>query len=324
VNSLEEISRTLLRSKKIGITYHVSPDGDAVGSALALLNGLRLLNKDAYLISKDLISENLQFLKNSSEAAGKVVKAEDGTEVVVVLDCGNFERISADLCDYKGEIINIDHHISNDKYGNKNYIDIKAAATAEIVFMLLEKLGVSFEEENDDIKEIATCLYTSLVTDTGAFRHSNVTSRTHLIASKLKNVGVNNTNIYENLFDSNSFEKMKLIGKALSNIELLFNGKVALIRIPISYGKELGIEIGDTSDIISFALQIKGIELAVLIKEIENGSKVSLRSKTAFDVREIAENLGGGGHVKAAGITFKNISLEEAEDKVLNEIRKVL
>nr|WP_286173066.1 bifunctional oligoribonuclease/PAP phosphatase NrnA [Caproiciproducens sp. MSJ-32] len=314
----------MLRSKKIGITYHVSPDGDAVGSALALLNGLRLLNKDAYLISKDLISENLQFLKNSSEAAGKVVKAEDGTEVVVVLDCGNFERISADLCDYKGEIINIDHHISNDKYGNKNYIDIKAAATAEIVFMLLEKLGVSFEEENDDIKEIATCLYTSLVTDTGAFRHSNVTSRTHLIASKLKNVGVNNTNIYENLFDSNSFEKMKLIGKALSNIELLFNGKVALIRIPISYGKELGIEIGDTSDIISFALQIKGIELAVLIKEIENGSKVSLRSKTAFDVREIAENLGGGGHVKAAGITFKNISLEEAEDKVLNEIRKVL
>ncbi|ASW42914.1 DHH family phosphoesterase [Clostridium isatidis] len=324
MNSLEEISKTLIKSKKIGITYHVSPDGDAVGSALALLNGLRLLNKDAYLISKDLISENLQFLKGSSEATGKVLSPEDGTEIVVVLDCGNYDRISADLNYYKGEIINIDHHVSNDKYGNINYIDIKAAATAEVVFMLLEKLGISFEEENDDVREIATCLYTSLVTDTGAFRHSNVTSRTHLIASKLKNVGVNNMNIYQNLFDNNSFEKMKLIGKALNNIKLLFNGKVALIKIPISYGKELGIEIGDTSDIISFALQIKGIELAILIKEIENGSKVSLRSKNNFDVRKIAENLGGGGHVKAAGITLKNINLEEAEDKVFNEIEKVL
>lgn len=323
MNSLEEISKELLRSNKIGITYHASPDGDAVGSALALLNGLRILKKDVYLISKDLISENLQFLKGSNEATGKIISPEDDTEIVVVLDCGNYDRISADLYNYKGEVINIDHHVSNEKYGDKNYIDIKAAATAEVVFELLEKLGINFQEEKDEIREIATCLYTSLVTDTGAFRHSNVTSRTHLIASKLKNLGVNNTNIYQNLFDNNTFEKMKLIGKALSNIELLFNGKAALVIIPMSYGEELGIEIGDTSDIISFALQIKGIEVAILIKEIENASKVSLRSKNNFDVREIAESLGGGGHVKAAGITLKNISLKEAEEKVLKEIGKV-
>lgn len=107
-------------------------------------------------------------------------------------------------------------------------------------------------------------------------------------------------------------------------MELLLDRKVSLIKIPISYGNELGIEIGDTSDIISFGLQIKGVEVAVLIKEVENGTKVSLRSKDKFDVRNIAERLGGGGHVKAAGITLKGIELEEAKDKILEEIEKEL
>ena len=107
-------------------------------------------------------------------------------------------------------------------------------------------------------------------------------------------------------------------------MELLFDRKVALIKIPMAYGDELGIEIGDTSDIIAFGLQIKGVEVALLIKEIENGSKASLRSKDKFDVRNIAEKLGGGGHVKAAGITLKGIKLDEAKNKILEEIEKEL
>lgn len=324
MNNLQDISRIILDSKKIGITYHVSPDGDAVGSALALLNALKKLKKDAYLISKDIISENLQFLKGAKEATGNLTSATEDTSIVVVLDCGNYERISADLDTFKGSIINIDHHVSNDNYGEVNYIDTDAAATAEIVFELLEELGLNFNEETDSMKNIGTCLYTSLVTDTGAFRHSNVTFRTHTIAAKLKKIGVNNTYIHQNLFDNKSFEKIRLIGKALNSMELLLDRKVSLIKIPISYGDELGIEIGDTSDIISFGLQIKGVEVAVLIKEVENGTKVSLRSKDKFDVRDIAERLGGGGHVKAAGITLKGIKLEEAKDKILEEIEKEL
>ncbi|GAA0085380.1 bifunctional oligoribonuclease/PAP phosphatase NrnA [Clostridium sp. CTA-7] len=324
MSTLQEVSKAILNSKKIGITYHVSPDGDAVGSALALLNGLRGIKKDAYLISKDIISENLQFLPAANEATGNLTSPTEDTPIVIVLDCGNYERISANLDNFKGSILNVDHHISNDKYGDLNYVDTEAAATAEIVFELLEILGLNFNEEKDDIREIGTCLYTSLVTDTGAFRHSNVTFRTHTIAARLKNIGVNNTNIHQNLFDNKSFEKIRLIGKALNNMELLFDRRVALIKIPISYGEELGVEIGDTSDIISFGLQIKGVEVAVLIKEIENGSKASLRSKNNFDVRNIAEKLGGGGHVKAAGITLKGIKLEEAKDKILEEIEKEL
>lgn len=324
MNTLDQISKIILSSKKIGITYHVSPDGDAVGSALALLEGIRYLKKDAYLISKDIISENLQFLKASKEATGKVIIPKENTDIVIVLDCGNYERVSANLETYKGNLVNIDHHISNNEYGDYNYIDNKAAATAEIVFELLVKLGIDFSIINEKTKEIGTCLYTSLVTDTGGFRHSNVTSRTHEIASKLKKLGVDNTNIHQNLYDNNSFEKIRLIGKSLNNMELLFDKKISIIKIPMSFGKELGIEVGDTSDIISLGLQIKGVEIAVLIKEIENGTKVSLRSKNNIDVRQIAEKFGGGGHVKASGITLKGIGLNEAEDKILDEIEKEL
>ena len=324
MNTLTDISKIILDSKKVGITYHVSPDGDAVGSALALLNGLKYLNKDAYLISKDVISENLQFLKSAKDGNGLVTLPTDDTDLVIVVDCGNFERISAELHNFKGTIINLDHHLSNDYYGNYNYVDTNSAATAEIIFELLEILGVSFNSKNKEVIEMGTCLYTSLVTDTGGFRHSNVTSRTHRIASILKEIGVNNTFIYQSLFDNNSFEKIRLIGKSINNMELLFDRRVSLIKIPKSYGEELRIEIGDTSDIISFGLQIKGIEVAVLVKETDNGAKISLRSKNDFDVRKIAERLGGGGHAKAAGITLNGMSLEEAKDKILEEIEKEL
>ena len=324
MNTLKEISEVILNSNKIGITYHVSPDGDAVGSALALLNCLKLLGKDTYLISKDIISENLQYLKSANEGNGNTIVPTKDTEVVVVVDCGNFDRISANLDEFNGIIINIDHHISNDKYGNFNYVDIKASATAEIIFELIEVLGLDLNIESKEIKDIGTCLYTSLVTDTGGFRHSNVTARTHKIASRLKKINVDNTFIYQSLFDNKSFEKIKLIGKVLSNMNLLLDKKVSFMELPTEYAKELGIEIGDTSDIISFGLQIKGVEISVLIKEVDNGVKASLRSKNDIDVRNIAERLGGGGHVKAAGITLKGLSLEEAKNKILDEIKKEL
>lgn len=322
--SLRDISIQINNAEKIGVTYHVSPDGDAVGSALALLNGLRVLGKDAYLISKDIISDSLQYLKSAEEGDGETVAPTKDTDMVVVLDCGSFERISADLKKFKGEIVNVDHHITNDHYGDINYVDAKAAATAEIVFELLELLGMDFNEQTEDTLNIGTCLYTSIVTDTGAFRHSNVTFRTHTIAARLKKIGVNNTFIYTSLFDNKSFNKMKLIGKALTDMELLFDNKVALIQITESLVKELGLLNHDTSDIISFGLQIKGVEIAVLIKEAEDGVKASLRAKNNFDVRKIAESLGGGGHVKAAGLKIKDVTISKAREQILEAIESAM
>ena len=324
--TLSQIAEYILKSKKIGITYHVSPDGDAVGSVLALINGLKSLNKDCYVISKDKLSDNLKFLKDSEEITSEIVEPTIDTDVVIVLDCGNLERVSANLNEFTGTIINIDHHLSNDKYGDINYIDSKAAATAEIVFELLGYMGISFNDENNNtLKEIGTCIYTSIVTDTGAFRHSNVTERTHTISAALKKIGVDNTSIYQNLFDNKDFSRIKIIGKALSSMQLILNGKVALLEIDKDFTKDLGVDdIGDTSDIISYGLQIKGVEVTLLIKEVEDGVKASLRAKSYVDVRKIAEIFGGGGHVRASGIKIKNISMEEAKYEILNEIQKEL
>ena len=322
--TLSQIANFILESKKIGITYHVSPDGDAVGSVLALFNALKSLNKDCYIISKDTLSENLKFLKGSDEITGEITEPVDETDVVVVLDCGNLERVSANLKEFTGTIINIDHHLSNDKYGDINYIDSNAAATAEIVFELLNLMGISFEKEDSVIKDIGTCMYTSIVTDTGAYRHSNVTERTHRISAVLKKIGVDNTFIYQSLFDNKDFSRIKLIGKALSSMQLILNGKVALLEIDKNFTADLGIDIGDTSDIISYGLQIKGVEVTLLLKEVEDGVKASLREKSYVDVRKIAEVFGGGGHIRASGIKIKNMSMEEAKYEILNEIQKEL
>lgn len=322
--TLSQIAKFILESKKIGITYHVSPDGDAVGSVLALFNALKSLNKDCYILSKDTLSDNLKFLKGSDEVTGEITEPDDETDIVVVLDCGNLERVSANFKKFTGTIVNIDHHLSNDKYGDINYIDSNAAATAEIVFELLNLMGINFDEANSVIKDIGTCMYTSIVTDTGGYRHSNVTERTHKISATLKKIGVDNTFIYQSLFDNKDFIRIKLIGKALSNMQLILNGKVALLELDKAFTEDLGIDIGDTSDIISYGLQIKGVEVTLLLKEVEDGVKASLRAKSYVDVRKIAEVFGGGGHIRASGIKIKNMSMEEAKYEILNEIQKEL
>ena len=323
--SLKKIASEILSAKNVGITYHASPDGDAVGSVLALINGLKSLNKNCYVISREKPSENLRFLPGSEEITGEITAPLKNSDLVIVLDCGSLDRVCGNVEEFSGLLINVDHHITNDKYGDINYVDARAAATAEIVYELLQILKIDFNKANDTTLKIGTCIYTALVTDTGGFRHSNVTEKTHRIAAVLKKIGVNNTFIYQSLFDNKEFDRIKLIGKALSSIELVLDGKVALLEMTNSFGRDIGIdEIGDTSDIISYGLQIKGVEVTLLLKEADDCVKASLRSKDKVDVRKVAEIFGGGGHIKAAGIKIRNISLEEAKFEILKEIKKEL
>lgn len=322
--SLKEIARKILNSNRIGISFHQSPDGDAMGSALALLNALRYLKKDAYIVSRDIIADNLEFLSLGKEVDGNTTFPKNGTDLVVVVDCGNFERISADLSFYRGFLINVDHHISNDKYGDLNYVDTKAASTGEIIFSLIENLSILFDKETEILKNIGTCLYTTIVTDTGSFRHSNVTERTHEIASKLIAVGVNNTEIYKNLFDNRKMKKLNLMGYAFEHARLHLNGKVIVVGLSEEVLKSYECEQEDTSDIIGNLLSVKDVEVAILLKETSDGTKASLRSKNNFDVRSIAENFGGGGHIKAAGVMQKGVFLEDAKENLLNKIESEL
>ncbi|MVX66731.1 bifunctional oligoribonuclease/PAP phosphatase NrnA [Clostridium chromiireducens] len=322
MSSLKEIKKEILSAKRIGLSFHSSPDGDAIGSTLALLNALRYLKKDAYIITRDVVSDNLSFLPLANEVDKSITEPKDNTDLVIILDCGNVERISADLRNYTGKIINIDHHISNENYGFINYVDITAAATCELSYLLIKELGIDFESKTDIEIAIGKAVYTGIVTDTGSFRHSNVTSRTHDIVSNLIAIGLDNSKIHSNLFDNKPFEKVKLMGNVLSNIELALDNKVAVLQIPKGLLEELNLQNADTSDIISVGLGIKGVEVSMLLKEVEDGVKGSLRSKNNVDVRKIAEIYGGGGHIKAAGVMQRGVDIRTARNNLLDALKK--
>ena len=322
--SLSKIKDEILKAKRIGLSFHTSPDGDAIGSTLSLLNALRYIGKDAYVISRDVIPDNFSCLSFSEEIDGETTKPDKNTDLVIILDCGNVERISADLSDYKGMIIDLDHHVSNENYGHINFVDSKAAATCELSYLLIKELGVDFKEKNNETIAIGSAVYTGLVTDTGSFRHSNVTKRTHTIAAELIDAGIENSKIHSSLFDNKPFEKVKLMGTVLSNIELALDNKVAILSIPKGMLESFNLPNADTSDIISIGLGIKGVEVSMMLKEVEEGTKSSLRSKNDVDVSKVAEVVGGGGQVKAAGLMQKNIDLETAKENLLQELKKEL
>ena len=321
---IEEIAKKILEANKIGIAFHASPDGDAIGSTLGLLSALKQLKMDAYVISREVIPDNLSFLPLAGVIDGTENEPTNGTDLVIVLDCGNTDRICANLRDYEGTIINIDHHIANENYGSINYIETKAAATAEIIYLLVEALGLSFQTKSDAMIRVGTCIYTGILTDTGSFRHSNVTERTHFITSKLIAAGVDNCKIHSSLYEHRPYKKVKLIGDALSNLELHLKQRVSYIELSKKLLDSYNLANVDTSDIISIALSIENVEVAVVAKEDDDGVKASLRSKADFDVRKVAEALGGGGHIKAAGLKLKGASLSQAKEKILNEIAKLI
>lgn len=316
--SLHEIIDYIDSINKVAITFHVSPDGDATGSALSLLQGLRQYGKEAYIISKDKPADNLGFLPYAQEITGENIEPTRGTDCVIVVDCGNYERVSGDLDNFNGKLLNIDHHLSNDEYGDINYVDTKAAGTVEIIYELLNLMEIKID------KNIAKTLYTGLVTDTGSFRYSNTTKKTHEMAGDLLSKDIEHDAIHRELFDNKLFAKLKLTGKVLDNMELLLNGKIVIMKITLNMLKELGLEKEDTGDIVSFGNKVNGAKACILLKESEKGVKVSFRSKDTLDVRKIAEVFDGGGHTKAAGALIKDVTLEKAKELIIDELEKEL
>ncbi|MCR1933958.1 DHH family phosphoesterase [Clostridium tepidum] len=315
-----DILDKIKESNSIAITFHTSPDGDSLGSALGLLQGLRKLNKKTYILSKEPTPETFKYLPYSEEITGDVENPTEDTDCVIVLDCGNIERINAelDLQNKKYALINIDHHLSNDMYGDFNFVDTKASAVAEVVYKLLQKLEINID------KDIAICLYTSLITDTGSFRYPSTTSETHNIAGCLVDAGINFNLIHRKIFENKTFNRLKLYGKVLDEM-YLENEKLCVMKVTKNMLEELNMEDAkDTSDIISQGMQIGTVEVAVLFKEVEEGVKISLRSKEYVDVRKIAESFGGGGHIRASGAFVKGKTLDIVERKLIETIKKEL
>ena len=311
--TLEEIAALLLAQDKLVLCPHVSPDGDALGSTLALKMALEKAGKKVAVMVDDDVPKAFGFLPQIDcfvkPADGEVVEAD----LLVVLDASSLDRIGKVAQAVKAKAVaNIDHHISNTQFADYLYLNTEAAATAEILCNLVEKLGITPD------KDLATCLYTGIYTDCGSFRYANTTPGTMRAAAKLLEYGARPNEISDAL-GTNTRANIEMLGKVLQTLAFYNDGKISTLEINSDlYDKDV-----NTDNFISFARYIEGVDVAVLFKAVEPAvTRVSMRSQDT-DVAEIALSFGGGGHVRAAGCTVE-LPLEQAKAKVLEAIGKAL
>lgn len=321
MNNIDNIIDYINGSNYFVVTSHISPDGDNIGSTLSMYYALNKLGKNVFYVLDDNPPLNLRFLlKDINILRSEEFKLEDYS--IISLDCGDKKRIclSDEIINNAKKLICIDHHASNDHYGDFNYIDIDASSTCELVYNFLKRFS---EVNNLNIidEKIATCLYTGLVTDTGNFAYANTHPSSFEMAKDLLLTGAKKEEIIQNVFQSNPYNYYKLLGEALNTLEIVDN-KVSSIMITKEMLKRNVISFNDVDGITSYTRDIEGVEVGILLKEKkENEVKVSLRSKNYVNVSEIAKTFNGGGHIRAAGCTIYD-SIENAKEKVLKEVLK--
>jgi phosphoesterase RecJ-like protein len=285
------------------LTSHEGPDGDSLGSLLAMHAILEQLGKDSvmFLASKEFpLPIEYRFLPLEEvfhEAPADVVD-----RVVVFLDCGNIDRMPVDwLREHRGPVLNIDHHHDNTRFGTINLVDVRASSTAEIVYELARVLGAQIT------REIASALYVGLVTDTGRFMYENTNVATHRMAAELIEAGVDVQDIYRRLYERVPVEKLKLIARALDKVERHEDCALAVTYIATEDYAATGASEVLTEGVIDYVRAIEGTEVAAVVRDkTDDGRaarKVSLRSTGTVDVSAIAREQGGGGHQRAAGFS---------------------
>lgn len=313
----QSIISKIKESNKIAILSHIMPDGDSIGSSLALYNALKKSGKDVRFILDDEIPKIYRFLK-SSDCIRKPGKFEC-FDTIIALDCGDAERLGKSSLYIKNNyVINIDHHVSNNEFGNINLIDKDSAATGEIIYDLIGALDIDMDPE------ICECLYTAIVTDTGQFQYSNTTCRSHEIVGDLIKKGVNVSLMFERIYQNNSKEKIVLMKTALSTLEFFHDDAISCISLTLEQMEEAKALDEDTDGIINLARDIDCVEVAMFLKELESGKiKVGLRSKKKVNVSAVALRFGGGGHVHAAGCTVIG-TVAQVKGKILDAIAEEL
>ncbi|WP_160315577.1 DHH family phosphoesterase [Thermincola ferriacetica] len=312
-NNLDQVAEAIRKAKHIIVCGHAMPDGDSIGSTLAMGLFLKSMDKKVTMLTPDPIPQIYGFLPLVQEIKPPE-EFPDDADTAVILDCTDLNRVGAYLADRLKKVpvlINIDHHISNQVYGTYNYIDATAAATGEQVYRLI---NVFDKPVNQDL---ATCLYVALVMDTGSFRYENTTDKTHMICAELLKTGINAAYINTCLFENKDVTGLLLLGRALSRLKVSDCGRVAWISIPLQLAQELGAKDEHAEGIVNYPRQVRGTVVGLLFREIApNRVKVGFRSKETVDVNKLAAFFGGGGHPKAAGCQIE-MPLQEAEEKVL-------
>ena len=293
--TLDNIKEEILKANNILILTHESPDGDAIG----MLHALKSLNKNVEVVMKEL-PKTYAYLPGSDEI--KLEPAIKINDLVIVLDCPDKNRTNKEYWNYIEDAqvrISIDHHSKNSMFADYNFVNPASPACCQILVNVFEYFGIEIT------KDIATCLLTGIITDTGGFRHSGITEETFEFAAEALSMGINVSKIYR--------ERM----------EFLADGKISFTYITESDMKKVGMEPGDHEGIVEIGRNIEGVEVSIFLYEKEDGYKASLRSNDYVNVADVCLIFGGGGHIKAAGCTIK-LPLEEAKEKIIAETIKQL
>ncbi|HSA77250.1 MAG TPA: bifunctional oligoribonuclease/PAP phosphatase NrnA [Nitrospirota bacterium] len=317
MSDLAEIISELRQCNTVLISVHRSPDGDALGSQLALMLALEKLGKTVTAHNLDPVPEIYRYLPGSarittgSSVAGKY-------DAFVVLDS---EPSRTGLFDEKypaDRTINVDHHITNPLEWELTWLDPIASATGEMVYKLVKGLSVTID------RDIALCLYTAIFTDTGSFRYTNTTPASMRIAAELIEAGADPWFVTENVFESYAYRRIKLLGRVLTGMQRSEDGRIAWVVITNELYRQTGATAEDTENFINFVRSVKGVEVAVLFRQTADAQyKISMRSKGRVDLSGLARSLGGGGHKNAVGSVLDG-TLEEVKSKVISEVDKVI
>jgi phosphoesterase RecJ-like protein len=316
---LRRIAEEIRGGRSFLISTHQNPEGDAIGSVLALGLALKSLGKDAFILTQDPVPEVLAFLPGAREIIHQA-PVNRRLDIALAVDCGDRPRLGEEFSKVRGigKIINIDHHVSNSFYGDLNLVDPGASSAAEIIYDLIRALPAPFT------REVAENIYTGLLTDTGSFHYSNTSPKAFSVARACLLAGVDPWEVSQKVYDSQPLPRLRLLPRVLDTLELLEDGRVSSVVMTQEMLKEAGATVAMTEDFISFPRSIQGVEVALLFREVTSRKyRVSMRSRGAVDVARIAGLFQGGGHRAASGCTVEG-SLSEVKNQVLEGVREVL
>jgi phosphoesterase RecJ-like protein len=294
IPELQAIVDAIHARRRFVISSHSRPDGDSIGSSLALAYALKGLGKDAHVVHKDRAPDSLLPFPGvrDIEIADRVGGDFDAA---IIMECGDLARTGVEGLD-RFMVINIDHHPGNAAYGRINWFDASAAACGEMVFDLVTALGVPLT------REIATHIYLAILTDTGSFHYSSMSPRTFDICRRMLEAGVDPVLVARNVYDSNNMGRLKLFGSVLNAMQVDATGRIAILYLDHEMARAAGGTYDDTEGLINMPLTVKEIEAVVFFKQSERDEyRVSMRSKGDIDIGTVAKEFGGGGHKNAAG-----------------------
>lgn len=327
MNDFNGIEKIIHTSESILLTSHQNPDGDALGSVLALALALEQMGKDVTCYNRSGTPPHLSFIPHSGRVRSSLADIPATFDTTFILDCTDTGRVGDRFEDEIGtgrfgKTVIIDHHHTQSKSADIHLVDFTAPATGYLIYLLLKHMQAQITPD------IATCLFTAIMTDTGSFRFNNTTPDSMRVAAELMEIGAAPYEVAKSVYESEPFEKMRLLALAMNTLELHLSGRVATITVDAEMFRTAACTNSNTEGFVDIPRSIKGVEVAVFFKQSTDNSdhpvwKLSLRSKRSVDVSAIAESLGGGGHVMAAGCTVSG-TLEEAKERVLGLIHEGL